>query len=199
MLENERYRMWPALVRGVRIGDAGERKFAELLDDLRSPGLQNRIGVVADQLVVVAHTVLERGDAGEPLKPLGRCCPRDRFVTGPGPEAGGSNQGRDGCAHTREKSGIDATVSFALLAAGTAVCAGADVAATNVANSSNAHCIVMPPPIYLSSFKNPACPRAARLRLFSGTTGCFPRKPVPATWWGQCQRFHKSWSRSMAS
>jgi hypothetical protein len=88
---------------------------------------------------------LSAGDACEPLKPLGRCGPRDRFVTGPGPDAGGSNQGRDGCAHTREKSGIEAAPCFVLPAAGDAVCAGADVVAANVANASNAHRILMPP------------------------------------------------------
>jgi hypothetical protein len=30
------------------------------------------------------------------------------LVTGPGPDAGGSKPGKDGCAHRPEKSGIDA-------------------------------------------------------------------------------------------
>src|SRR5215470_6803182 len=53
-LENERHRFGPALVGRVRITNAGERNFAELLYDLRRPGLQDRIGVVPDQLIIVA-------------------------------------------------------------------------------------------------------------------------------------------------
>jgi hypothetical protein len=54
-LENKRHRFGPALVGRVRIGDAGERNFAEPLYELRRPGLQDRIGVVPDQLIIVAH------------------------------------------------------------------------------------------------------------------------------------------------
>ena len=40
---------------------------------------------------------------------LSGCCgQRDLFVTGPGPDAGGSNQGKDGCIQTPVNSGIDA-------------------------------------------------------------------------------------------
>jgi len=54
-LVDERHRHRPTLVGSVSIGDARKRHFAELLYDLRCPGLQDRVGIIADQLVVVAH------------------------------------------------------------------------------------------------------------------------------------------------
>jgi hypothetical protein len=56
---------------------------------------------------------------------------RDLFVTGAGPDSGGSNQGSDPWRHMPEKSGIDAALSL-LLWAGAAVgaaCPKAGVAA----------------------------------------------------------------------
>src|SRR5258706_15122070 len=47
----------PALVAGGWIAHAAEREFAALLHDLRGLAIQNRIGVIADKLVVVAHSV----------------------------------------------------------------------------------------------------------------------------------------------
>ena len=69
----------------------------------------------------------------------GRCGQRDRFVTGPGPDAGGSNQGKDGWFHIPEKSGIGASpfvVPLVVRIAGVAVCAEAGVAAA-VANATH--------------------------------------------------------------
>ena len=69
----------------------------------------------------------------------GRCGQRDRFVTGPGPDAGGSNQGKDGWDHDRVKSGIDEAPLVAPLAGPTpdvAVCPRAGVA-TATANAMN--------------------------------------------------------------
>jgi hypothetical protein len=55
LLVNEQHRHRPTLVGSVPVGDTDERHFAELLHHLRRPRLQDRIGVVADQLIVVAH------------------------------------------------------------------------------------------------------------------------------------------------
>jgi hypothetical protein len=47
---------------------------------------------------------------GKPCRvKMGRCGQRDLLVTGPGPVAGGSNQGKAGCVQTPVSSGIDAT------------------------------------------------------------------------------------------
>src|SRR5579883_3117804 len=52
---------------------------------------------------------LPGGSAAEPAEPPGRCsAQRDKFVIGPGPDAGGSYQGKAGWVQTCEKSGIDA-------------------------------------------------------------------------------------------
>src|SRR5712671_3356988 len=80
MLEKKWYGFGPALIGGTGISHAGEREFALLLHDFGGPWLQDRIGVVADKFAVIAWPVSFR---------------RDRFVTGPGPDAGGINQGRD--------------------------------------------------------------------------------------------------------
>ena len=45
------------------------------------------------------------GSAKVPEASNGRCGQRDKFVTGPGPDAGGSNQGKAGCVHTPVKFG----------------------------------------------------------------------------------------------
>jgi hypothetical protein len=39
---------------------------------------------------------------------MGRCGQRDLLVTGPGPDAGGSNHGKAGCVQTPVKFGINA-------------------------------------------------------------------------------------------
>jgi hypothetical protein len=59
--------------------------------------------------------------------------PRDRFVTGPGPDAGGTIQGSEPWRHMPEKSGT------CLPAAGAACCPTAGVAAINAANKTKSH------------------------------------------------------------
>src|SRR5271168_5218816 len=64
---------------------------------------------------------------------------RDLFTTGPGPDAGGSNPGKEGCDHMPEKSGMDAA-PLADPAAGVAVCAQAGIAAAaNASNKGKSH------------------------------------------------------------
>src|ERR1700756_3407651 len=58
------------------------------------------------------------------------CGRRDLFTTGPGPDAGGSNPGKEGCDQMPEKSGIDAAPCAPLPGgAGGDTCAKAAVAA----------------------------------------------------------------------
>ena len=78
----------PALVARRRIGHAGRRDFTVLSDDIRSVRLEDRVRIVADELVVVAA----------PLR-------RDRLVIGPGPAGGVSKSGHVRCAQIPEKSG----------------------------------------------------------------------------------------------
>src|SRR5262249_54520223 len=54
------YRFGPTLVGGARERDPLFRELAEILHDFRRLWLQDRIGEVADQLVVVAHAVAPR-------------------------------------------------------------------------------------------------------------------------------------------
>src|SRR5215472_8914811 len=79
-------------------------------------------------------------EAGEPEMPPGRCSPRDLLSTGPGPDAGGSNQGRAGWLQTPERPGIDPE------SAALADCAGTRVAAAlaKVTNRMRFRRIVMP-------------------------------------------------------
>ena len=71
LLENERRWKRPALVRRVAIGDALQRQLAEMLHHICRPGLQNRILVISDQLVVVADALLARRlpSLNNPLRP----------------------------------------------------------------------------------------------------------------------------------
>src|SRR5262245_21146024 len=72
--------------------------------------------------------VVVAGRAAEPVAPAGRCSgQRERFVTGPGPEAGGSNHGKTGCVHVPEKSGTETP-----LAGNSTVCPIAGIAAATV-------------------------------------------------------------------
>src|SRR5439155_6877796 len=92
---------------------------------------------------------LPGGKASEPPGPAGPCpAQRDKLVIGPGPAAGGSNQGKAGWVHTREKSGIDAALWVSLPAGPAAggVCAGAGVAATvaNVTKARKIRCLFIP-------------------------------------------------------
>ncbi len=48
LLVDERHWHGPTLVGRVPVGDARDRHFAELFHDIRCPGLQDRIGIVAD-------------------------------------------------------------------------------------------------------------------------------------------------------
>ena len=58
VLEQERHGLGPALIAGVRIGHASQRQVALIPHDIRRPGLQDRIRVVADQLGIVARAVI---------------------------------------------------------------------------------------------------------------------------------------------
>src|SRR6202011_1411336 len=53
--KNIRHWLLLTLVVRVRKGPPGQRDFAALLDDLRGLGFQDRIGLIADQLVEVAR------------------------------------------------------------------------------------------------------------------------------------------------
>src|SRR5579864_3498910 len=80
--------------------------------------------------------------AAEPAAPLGRCSgQRDRFVIGPGPDAGGSNHGNAGWFHTPVKFGIDAAPCVAVTPGSAAPAAADDCVqaghATAVANVTN--------------------------------------------------------------
>src|SRR5712672_1063481 len=71
---------------------------------------------------------------------------RALFNTGPGPDAGGEKPGPSVFDHSREKSGTDAALWVAVLAAlaaGAASCpkAGAVAAAVNIANKRKSLCI----------------------------------------------------------
>src|SRR5260370_42471270 len=59
------------------------------------------------------------------------CGRRDLLTTGPGPDAGGSKPGKEGCDHMPEKSGMAARP-----AAGPAVCPKAGVAAATASITS---------------------------------------------------------------
>jgi len=56
--DNPGHPFGPTLVARGRIAFARQRNFAELLHDLRRPGLQDRIGVIADQLRGITHAGL---------------------------------------------------------------------------------------------------------------------------------------------
>jgi hypothetical protein len=66
---------------------------------------------------------------------------RDLFVTGPGPDRGGSKPGRNGCAHMPEKSGMvlgwPLVAGAAAGAAGAAVCPKAGVASAAITASTH--------------------------------------------------------------
>src|ERR1700733_9465382 len=72
---------------------------------------------------------------------------RDRFVTGPGPDRGGSTSGQVRWAQMPEKSGMDADAwGPAGRAAGAASCpkAGTTTDATSIANKRQFRCTFMP-------------------------------------------------------
>src|SRR5258708_39115267 len=58
--KNEWYPAGPTLITRGRIGHAAQSDFAGFFHHLRCFGLQNRIGVITDQLVVIAHAVPTR-------------------------------------------------------------------------------------------------------------------------------------------
>src|SRR6185503_5650090 len=58
--EHEWYAVRPTLVARIVKAVKGDRLFAELLDPRRSLRLQNRIGVIADQLLDIVHPVAPR-------------------------------------------------------------------------------------------------------------------------------------------
>jgi hypothetical protein len=71
---------------------------------------------------------------------------RSPVNTGPGPDAGGEDPGPSELDHMREKSGIDAALCMALVAAptpGAASCpkAGVAAAAVNVATKRKSRCL----------------------------------------------------------
>ena len=61
--ENEWHLLGPALVARGRIVLAGQRALAEPLHDFGGPRLQDRIGIIADQLVDAADAGLRAGPA----------------------------------------------------------------------------------------------------------------------------------------
>src|SRR5689334_14078887 len=81
------------------------------------------------------------GKASEPPGPAGPCpSQRDKFLIGPGPDAGGSNQGKAGCVHVPEKFGIDTAPCFSPLAgpAAEGACARVGIVAGIVATVTTA-------------------------------------------------------------
>src|SRR5205807_730425 len=96
----------------------------------------------------------------------------DRFVTGPGPDAGGSKPGRDGCHQTPEKSGMAApwVAPLAAPAAGTACPnAGVAAAAANVANKRKPRrCMLMPTSRYWIARSRPV---AGAIGFYTKTEG----------------------------
>ena len=76
----------PALIAGRRIALAGERYIAVLLDHFGRLGLQNRIGVIADQRLEIGHAIATaravRHRAGT------RCRRLEAGEEGMGPDAG---------------------------------------------------------------------------------------------------------------
>src|SRR5215475_461119 len=73
------------------------------------------------------------------------CGRRDLFTTGPGPDAGGSKPGKEGCDHMPEKSGIDAR-PLAGPATGVTVCAQAGMpapAANAINKNKSRRCTLM--------------------------------------------------------
>jgi hypothetical protein len=74
------------------------------------------------------------------------------FVTGPGPDAGGSNQGKAGCIQTPAKFGIEVAPFVSALADPSMVCsnAGVAVAAANAMNRTKFRCVRMPNPPFRS-------------------------------------------------
>src|SRR6516165_12686262 len=80
---------------------------------------------------------------------MGRCGQRDLLVTGPGPDADGSNQGKAGCVQTPVSSGIDAALFVTPLAgppSDAMVCskAGVAIAAANEINGRKFRRLRMP-------------------------------------------------------
>jgi hypothetical protein len=74
---------------------------------------------------------------------------RALFNTGPGPDAGGENPGPSELDHMREKSGMDAALCVALLAAPTTAAAscpkaGRAAAAANASNKRKSRGLCMP-------------------------------------------------------
>src|ERR1700686_5370009 len=65
--KNKRHTSGPTLVARAREAHSGQRYFAELLDDLRRPRLQDRIGVIADKLEEVAHVLRWRRPGAWPV------------------------------------------------------------------------------------------------------------------------------------
>jgi hypothetical protein len=129
---NEGHAFGPTLVARGRKALTGQRNLAELLQDFRRPELQDRIGVIADQLVAIA-------DARSPVRT------RVLFRTGPGPDSGGSKALSALLLQVPEKSGIEAVLCAVLIAgptAGATTCpkAGGMEIADTIANERKSRC-----------------------------------------------------------
>src|ERR1700704_2982932 len=97
--------------------------------------------------------VLLGGNPGEPPPPSEACsAQRERFVIGPGPDAGGSNQGKTGCVHVPVKSGTEAFPAVPPdLPSANCDCASTGIAtiATTVILRMIVRCSGMTPPLVL--------------------------------------------------
>src|SRR5262249_302858 len=87
---------------------------------------------------------------------MGCCGQRDLFVTGPGPDAGGPNQGKAGCVPPQVNAGIDAAPFVAPLAgpppdATVWPRAAVTTAAANAMFRRKFHCLRMPTSISMVS------------------------------------------------
>lgn len=103
-------------------------KFCRTSSRLRGLWLQDRVGVIADQLIDISGAI--------PARPV---CHRA------GAHGGGSTSGQVRCAHIPEKSGMDAPLWIPPILAGSSAgatsCskAGLAAAAANVTNKRNSH------------------------------------------------------------
>src|SRR5277367_5989799 len=88
-----------------------------LFHDFRRIGLQDGIGVIANQLEGIATSTLFVAGRGRPSSPK-TCRLRDLFTTGPGPDIGGSKPGKKGWDHIPEKSGMGETLCTPMILTG---------------------------------------------------------------------------------
>src|SRR5215475_31292 len=84
------------------------------------------------------------------------CGRRDLFTTGPGPDAGGSKPGKEGCDQMPEKSGMDGAPGER---AGSCAMAGMAAVAANITTKRKSGREFMIPPVHesLRPYRFPAC------------------------------------------